>query len=134
MNVINSILAALLLTAMPLCWAQTSAPKDSLPPPPAGKDWKLVWQDEFEGTKLDETKWNQLGDWKRRDGFWVKDGAYLSGKGTLLLRTRKDGDRYTCGASTPRASTSTVTATTWRAARCPSNLDIGLLFGSWGPG
>lgn len=24
--------------------------------------------------------------------------AYLSGHGTLLLRTKKDGDRYTCGA------------------------------------
>lgn len=79
-------------------FAQTEPAKDSLPPLPAGKEWKLIWQDEFDGTKLDETKWNRLGDWKRRDGFWVKDDAYLSGKGTLLLRTKKDGDRYTCGA------------------------------------
>ena len=48
--------------------------------------------------QLDETKWNRLGDWKRRDGYWIKEDAYLSGKGTLVLRTRKDGDRYTCGA------------------------------------
>ena len=47
---------------------------------------------------LDETKWNRLGDWKRRDGYWVKDDAYLDGKGSLVLRTRKDGERYTCGA------------------------------------
>jgi hypothetical protein len=40
----------------------------------------------FDGTKLDETKWNRLGDSKRRDGYWVKEDAYLSGKGTLLLR------------------------------------------------
>jgi beta-glucanase (GH16 family) len=60
--------------------------------------WQLVWSDEFDGDKLDETKWNRLGDWKRRDGFWVKEDAYLSGKGTLLLRTRKDGDRFTSGA------------------------------------
>ena len=78
--------------------AQTEIPKDILPQVPAGKQWKLIWQDEFDGTKLDETKWNRLGDWKRRDGFWVKEDAYLSGKGTLLLRTKKDGDRYTCGA------------------------------------
>ncbi len=74
------------------------AKKELLPPAPTGKEWKLTWHDEFDGKQLDETKWNRLGDWKRRDGFWVKEDAYLSGKGTLLLRTRKDGDRYTCGA------------------------------------
>jgi beta-glucanase (GH16 family) len=72
--------------------------KGMLPPAPAGKEWKLAWQDEFNGTNLDETKWNRLGDSKRRDGYWIKDDAYVSGKGTLILRTRKDGDRFTCGA------------------------------------
>ena len=76
--------------------------KDFLPPAPEGKQWKLAWHDEFDGDKLDESKWNRLGDWKRRDGFWVKDDAYLSGKGTLRLRTKKDGDRYTCGAVNTR--------------------------------
>jgi len=98
MNAITLLLVAMTLAATSLGWAQTSVTKDFLPPPPAGKDWKLVWQDEFEGANLDETKWNRLGDWKRRDGFWVKDDAYLSGEGTLVLRTRKVGDRYTCGA------------------------------------
>ncbi len=81
-----------------LSLAQSQAGKECLPPAAAGKEWKLVWHDEFDGTRLDETKWNRLGDWKRRDGYWVKDDAYLSGKGTLVLRTRKDGDRFTCGA------------------------------------
>ena len=61
-------------------YAQTDAAKDSLPPVPAGKEWKLIWQDEFNGTNLDETKWNRLGDWKRRDGFWVKEDAYQIGR------------------------------------------------------
>jgi beta-glucanase (GH16 family) len=74
----------------------------ALPPPPAGQVWKLAWSDEFEGRTLDESKWNRLGDSKRRDGFWIQDDAYLSGQGTLLLRTRKDGDRYTCGAVNTR--------------------------------
>jgi len=77
---------------------QTESAKEFLPPAPAGKEWKLIWHDEFDGTTLDETKWNRLGDGKRRDGYWVKADAYLSGQGTLLLRTKKDGDRYTCGA------------------------------------
>ncbi len=78
--------------------AQSKSAKEFLPPAPDGKAWKLIWHDEFEGKNLDETKWNRLGDWKRRDGFWLKDDAFLSGKGTLVLRTRKDGDRFSSGA------------------------------------
>ncbi len=73
-----------------------------LPPAPAGQQWKLVWHDEFNGPKLDESKWNRLGDWKRRDGFWVQEDAYVNGQGSLLLRTRRDGDRYTSGAVNTR--------------------------------
>jgi alpha-L-fucosidase len=69
-----------------------------LPLLPAGKCWKLAWSDEFDGSTLDQSKWEVLGDWKRRDGFWVKADSYLDGQGNLVLRTRKDGDRYTCGA------------------------------------
>lgn len=69
-----------------------------LPPLPEGKAWKLAWSDEFEGTQIDQSKWEIMGDWKRRDGFWVKEDAYLDGKGNLILRTKKDGDRYTSGA------------------------------------
>jgi alpha-L-fucosidase len=69
-----------------------------LPPLPEGKSWKLAWQDEFEGNAVDQSKWERCGDWKRRDGYWVKEDAYLDGQGHLILRTRQDGDRYTCGA------------------------------------
>lgn len=74
-----------------------AAETEFLPAPPANARWALKWSDEFSGGKLDETKWNRLGDWRRRDGFWVKDDAYVEA-GNLVLRTRKDGDRYTCGA------------------------------------
>jgi len=73
-----------------------------LPPAPDGKKWKLAWHDEFDGSKLDETKWNRLGDSKRRDGYWIKDDAYVNGKGSLLLRTKQDGERFTCGAVNTR--------------------------------
>jgi len=69
-----------------------------LPPAPAGKRWRLAWHDEFDGAEIDESQWEILGDWKRRDGHWVKADSYLDGDGHLLLRTRKDGDRFTCGA------------------------------------
>lgn len=94
--ILTSISLGFLLLSQAL--AQSEPPKEFLPPLPAGKEWKLIWNDEFDGTRLDETKWNRLGDYKRRDGWWLKEDAYLSGKGTLILRTKKDGDRYTCGA------------------------------------
>ena len=61
-------------------WAETSEAEkieEYMPPVPEGKKWKLAWSDEFSGTKVDESKWEILGDWKRRDGFWVKEDSYL---------------------------------------------------------
>ena len=33
--------------------------KEFLPPAPEGKQWKLVWHGEFDGAKLDESKWDE---------------------------------------------------------------------------
>ena len=97
--------AAFCLSANPGLAVQTGAKTSGtdkierfMPPIPEGEKWKLVWSDEFDGTKIDEAKWEILGDWKRRDGYWVKQDAYLDGKGNLILRTKKDGNRYTSGA------------------------------------
>jgi len=57
----------------------------------------MVWYDEFEGSTLNEGKWERM-NCPRRDAFWAKDDAYLDGKGCLVLRTQKDGDRFTSGA------------------------------------
>jgi beta-glucanase (GH16 family) len=81
------VLAAILSTMVP---AQAA--------PPKGESWKLVWNDEFKGSQIDETKWERLGDFKRQQGFWVKEDSYLDGQGHLVLRVKKDSaDRYTAG-------------------------------------
>ena len=53
------------------------------------KTWKLIWQDEFEGTELDKTKWNNegatgrtgYGNEEKQDYEWnyqeVKDGKFI---------------------------------------------------------
>lgn len=87
--------AGLLLSGVP---ALIAADGETLPAPPAGQKWQLAWHDEFDGTQLDDTKWERIGDSKRRDGFWVKADAYLDGKGNLALRTARDGERFTSGA------------------------------------
>jgi alpha-L-fucosidase len=92
MTILVSLCAAAGLSAN-----ATAAQEQFLPPVPEGKTWKLAWSDEFDGTKIDESKWEIMGDWKRRGAYWVKEDSYLDGKGNLLLRTKKDGDRYTSG-------------------------------------
>ena len=69
-----------------------------LPDPGNGKHLKLVWHDEFDGNKIDETKWEVLGDSRRREHWWLKEDSYLDGKGSLVLRTKKAGERYSSGA------------------------------------
>ena len=50
------ILSTAVLAAAPHVLS-AQEPKDTLPPAPEGKTWKLVWHDEFDGTKLDMNKW-----------------------------------------------------------------------------
>ena len=47
--------------------------------------WNLVFEDEFEGTRLDETKWNlwDSTDWQY---FYSPDSFFLDGKGSLINR------------------------------------------------
>ncbi|UCD00246.1 MAG: alpha-L-fucosidase [Phycisphaerales bacterium] len=78
--------------------SETGSAEEFLPPIPEGKRWTLAWSDEFGGATLDQSKWEIMGDWKRRDGFWVKEDSYLDGQGHLILRTKKTGDRFTSGA------------------------------------
>ena len=57
-------------------FANAATAKDEfLPTIPDGKMWKLAWGDEFDGTQIDQSKWEILGNFKRRDGFWVKEDS-----------------------------------------------------------
>jgi len=68
-------------------------PPDTLPPAPEGQAWKLVWHDEFDGEKLDGTKWD-VPVHKRRDAWWSPKAVALDGKGSLVMKTFKEGNRY----------------------------------------
>ena len=61
---------------------------------PRRKKWKLLWHDEFDGHRLDETKWTRR-HYKCRDGWIVDDAVYLDGKGNLVIKVyEKDGKYY----------------------------------------
>jgi len=96
--VVFCAVAAVLAGAATAKGQETTVREQFLPPIPQDKAWRLAWSDEFNGAKLDQSKWDILGDWKRRDGYWVKEDAYLDDKGNLIIRTKKAGDRYTSGA------------------------------------
>lgn len=60
--------------------------------------YELVWHDEFDGTKLDSTKWNYRGLGSRRGGTVTKDAISLDGKGNLLITTSiTDSNNYHVG-------------------------------------
>ena len=73
------ITALVLGTVAATAQGQQLETKDDLPPAPGGKTWKLVWHDEFTGTKLDTTKWD-IPEYKRRDGYWSRKAISLDGK------------------------------------------------------
>jgi beta-glucanase (GH16 family) len=59
--------------------------------------WKLAWHDEFNGTRLDETKWEIPPDGKRRDGWWVRRAIALDGKGHLAIKALFEDGKYLSG-------------------------------------
>jgi beta-glucanase (GH16 family) len=72
-------------------------PASSLPAPPAGKTWKLIWNDEFGGTTLDEAKWETPPDGPRHAGWWMRQAVSLDGQGHLVIQTSREGDKLIDG-------------------------------------
>lgn len=76
--------------------------------PPAGKRWKLTFQDEFDGEKLDELKWSRSNHgtaftWNGAKGLRCDDHAELDGSGNFAIRVSRDADgtyRYHNGIQT----------------------------------
>ena len=95
-RLIGLSILVLLLMALPARAAPPRDVNDSLPRPPQGKAWKLVWHDEFDGRKLDEKKWD-VPEGRRRDGWWSRKAISLDGKGHLLISTLKENGKYLDG-------------------------------------
>jgi len=55
-------------------------------------EWKLVWNDEFDGTELDRSKWNfRLNFWGERFDAYTDEGIVVRDGCVELHRTEKDG-------------------------------------------
>ena len=83
---------------------------------PAGKKWKLVWSDEFDGDTLDETKWNfRTHFWGYKSPTWTNEGIEVSDSTLKINLVRKGDDFYSAHLQTggltfdmPRDETSKV--------------------------
>ena len=64
---------------------------------PEGKKWKMVWNDEFDGDTLDESKWSfRLHIMGQRHETFTDDAVYLDGNSKLVFKViEKDGEYYT---------------------------------------
>ncbi len=87
MTILKKIIAIIFFVFAAIVYAEsdTIAVKPNQNAPsflPRGKNWKLVWSDEFNGTELDQSKWNfRLFFWGTKfkaftdKGVEVKDGS-----------------------------------------------------------
>lgn len=68
-------------------WLSRAFGGEALPSPAQGKEWKLVWSDEFEGGAIDRTKW----DFEQGNGFVAADvNQYIAGWGNNELQYYTD--------------------------------------------
>lgn len=60
---------------------------------PEGKNWKLIWHDEFDGPELDRTKWDfRLNFWGKPFAAYTDRGIRFDGNSNIELhRVEKDG-------------------------------------------
>jgi beta-glucanase (GH16 family) len=101
-----------------------------------GKEWKLTWSDEFNGKKIDETKWTyDVGDWgwgnfepqyyteRRPENARVEDG-------NLIIEARKNdnGNSWTSARLTTRGKESFLYGKIEFRAKVPAGN------GSWSAG
>lgn len=80
--------------------AMVRAEEIALPEPIRGKDYSLVFQDEFNGAKgalPDADKWNHLQKGKWRQLWNVEDACQQDGAGNLQIAIRRNGDRVETG-------------------------------------
>ncbi len=58
-------------------------------------NWKLVWADEFDGKKLDESKWSfRKYFWGKLSRTFTDEGVFLDGDSALHIALVKKGEDY----------------------------------------
>jgi len=89
---INKIL--ILTTVLLVLLGKTNGQLLAQPP-----GYVLTFEDNFNGTQLDLTKWSFCPEWFRQGGcYWEADNHQLTGNGTLQLIVSESAGKVYCGA------------------------------------
>lgn len=62
--------------------------------------WNLVWQEDFEGSRVDDTKWNILEENPYKNNelqYYIQDNVYIQ-NGELIIKSTKKNNQYFSGA------------------------------------
>jgi hypothetical protein len=92
----------ILLTAVVAILAQSAAGVEPAGGPPRHKPWRLVFSDEFDGSKLDESKWTRSRSsmpafvWNGAKGRLCEDHADVDGQGHSVIKVTRDTDGTYC--------------------------------------
>ena len=63
-------------------------------------NWKLVWNDEFDGTELDRTKWDfRMSMMGKRHYAWSDKAVHLDGNGNVVSSRRPSVSTISSGPS-----------------------------------
>lgn len=94
---ITALLTALVVAAAPgsSVYAEGSGADDHKTITIDGKTYALTFEDDFNGTALDETKWQRSPQWHRQDlnNYWDDSMSYLDGEGNLIIGMSYDEER-----------------------------------------
>jgi beta-glucanase (GH16 family) len=59
----------------------------------------LIWNDEFNGSELDNSKWGHCPEWFRQGkSYWEADNAWVDGNGNLKLKVSESNGQVYAGA------------------------------------
>ena len=76
-------------------------PTPTLPSPISGTNYQLVWSDEFNGTSIDASKWNEVGPWGQpvssTGNFSYLTSNVSEANGVATLTAQKSGSNWTGG-------------------------------------
>ena len=62
-----------------------------------GKNYTCTFYDDFEGSKIDSSRWEGCGEYARQKGYWKNDCAYVR-DGNLVIEAKTDGSKLLSGA------------------------------------
>ncbi len=100
-----SVIISLAVASLKILCADSSVPSDIVSVSNedieiGGVKYALTFKDDFDGTDLDDSKWERCPEWHRQDmdNYWDDRMSDLDGKGHLIIGIEQEDNKYISGA------------------------------------